>query len=115
MEAGFLLRGLLLQLLLNAVKQTESHQLFGSKCQKRKQQQSCVPLQVSVHAVVPIKARQPHQVPRSTAALLLATQTAVAHAAAHGTRPVLQSQCTQHDNPCRSSLLSAENTPLVFV
>lgn len=61
---------------------------------------------------MPIKARQPHQVPCSTAALLLATQTAVAHAAADGTRPVLQSQYTQHDNPCRSSLLSAENTPL---
>lgn len=63
-------------------------------------------------AVVPIEARQPHQVPRSTAALLLATQTAVAHATADGTRPVLQSQCTQHDNPCRPRLLSAEHTTL---
>lgn len=59
-----------------------------------------------------IEARQPHQVPRSAAALFLATQTAVAHATADGTRPVLQSQWTQHDNPCQSSLLSAENTTL---
>lgn len=57
-----------------------------------------------MHAVVPIKARQPHQVPRSTATLLLATQTAVAHAAADGTRPVLQSHTIIHAGRVYSAL-----------
>lgn len=40
MEEGFLQRVLLLQLLLNAVRQTKNDQLFGLKCPKNAQKKN---------------------------------------------------------------------------
>lgn len=48
------------------------------------------PFQVLVDVVVAVEAGQSHQVPGGAAALLLATQAAVAHPSADRTRPVLQ-------------------------
>lgn len=49
-----------------------------------------LPLQVAVHVVVAVEAGEAHQVAGGTAAVLPATQAAVAHVATDGTRPGLR-------------------------